>query len=177
MIVMSKKIKNGKLSMMNEKENIQSQIFTVRGVQMMIDSDLADIYDVKTKNLNLAVKRNIARFPNSFRFQLTEQEYKSLRLQIETSKNQRGGRRYLPFVFTEQGVAILSAVLRSDIAVKISIQIMQAFVKMKKFITTNAVIFQRLDNIEQKQIIIDQKFEQIFKALEEKSITPKQGIF
>jgi len=174
---MSKKIKNGKLSMMNEKENIQSQIFTVRGVQMMIDSDLADIYDVKTKNLNLAVKRNIARFPNSFRFQLTEQEYKSLRLQIETSKNQRGGRRYLPFVFTEQGVAILSAVLRSDIAVKISIQIMQAFVKMKKFITTNAVIFQRLDNIEQKQIIIDQKFEQIFKALEEKSITPKQGIF
>ena len=87
----------------------------------MIDSDLADIYDVKTKNLNLAVKRNIARFPNSFRFQLTEQEYKSLRLQIETSKNQRGGRRYLPFVFTEQGVSMLSAVLRSDIAVKISI--------------------------------------------------------
>ena len=82
-----------------------------------------------------------------------------------------------PHAFTEQGVAMLSAVLRSDIAVKISIQIMQAFVEMKKFITTNAGIFQRLDNIEQKQIITDQKFEQIFKALEEKSITPKQGIF
>ena len=156
---------------------IQNRIFTIRGVQVMIDSDLAKMYQVETKNLNLAVKRNIARFENNFRFQLTKEEYKNLRLQIETSKENRGGRRYLPFVFTEQGVAMLSAVLRSKTAIKVSIQIMQAFVEMKKFIATNADVFQRLEKVEQKHIIADQKFNQIFKALENKSVKPKQGIF
>ncbi len=158
-------------------ENIKSRIFTIRGIQVMVDRDLATLYGVETKNLNLAVKRNIERFPDSFRFQLTKEEYKSLRLQIETSNTKRGGRRYLPYAFTEQGVAMLSAVLRSDIAVKVSIQIMQAFVEMKKFITTNAGIFQRLDKIEQKQIIADKNFDKIFKALENKNLPPKQGIF
>ena len=158
-------------------ENIKSRIFTIRGIQVMVDRDLATLYGVETKNLNLAVKRNIERFPDSFRFQLTKEEYKSLRLQIETSNTKRGGRRYLPYAFTEQGVAMPSAVLRSDIAVKVSIQIMQAFVEMKKFITTNAGIFQRLDKIEQKQIIADKNFDKIFKALENKNLPPKQGIF
>ena len=158
-------------------EDIQNRIFTIRGLQVMIDSDLAEMYGVETKNLNLAVKRNIDRFPDFFRFQLTEKEYKSLRLQIETSKEKRGGRRYMPYVFTEQGVAMLSAVLRSKTAVKVSIQIMQAFVDMKKFISLNAGVFQRLEQIETKQIETDQKFEQLFYALQSNEITPKQNIF
>ncbi len=142
-------------------------------------------------NLNLAVKRNLERFPDNFRFQLTEKEYKSLRLQIETlkpdsslrlqietSEKGRGKhRKYLPYVFTEQGVAMLSAVLRSGTAVKVSIQIMQAFVKMKKFISTNAGIFQRLDKVEQKLIQHNEDFNKLFKALEGKTIKPIQGIF
>ena len=104
-------------------DDIKSRIFTIRGMQVMLDSDLAYLYNVGTKNLNLAVKRNIERFPDTFRFQLTEEEYKILRLQIETSKEKRGGRRYTPIVFTEQGVAMLSAVLRSETAVDVSIKI------------------------------------------------------
>ena len=158
-------------------DNVQNRIFTIRGQQVMIDRDLADMYHVETKNLNLSVKRNIERFPDGFRFQLTEEEYKSLRLQFETSKEKRGGRRYLPFVFTEQGVSMLSAVLRSKTAVKISVQIIQAFVEMRKFISINAGVFQRLNKVEQNQIETNEKFEQLFKALEDKSIKPKQGIF
>ena len=166
--------------------NIQNLIFTIRGVQVMIDRDLADMYKVETKVLNQAVKRNLNRFPELFRFQLNDTEkkelvancdrFKNLRSQSVTSRT-HGGRRYLPYAFTEQGVAMLSSVLRSDTAVKVSIQIMQAFVEMKKFISVNAGVFQRLEKVEQKQIETDQKFEQIFKALEDKSIKPKQGIF
>jgi phage regulator Rha-like protein len=171
-------------------EKIQNLIFNVRGVQVMLDSDLAEMYKVETKYLNRAVKRNIERFPEKFRFQLTNDEYENLRSQIVTSNKEEenlrfqndtssthGGRRYLPFAFTEQGVSMLSAVLRSDTAVQVSIKIMDAFVEMRKFISTNAGIFQRLDKVEQKQIETDNKFEQIFKALEDKSIKPKQGIF
>ena len=99
--------------------SIKNKIYTIRGVQVMLDSDLADLYNVETKNLNLAVKRNIEKFPDNFRFQLTEQEYKSLWLQNETSKGKKGGRRYLPYALTEQGMAMLSAVLRSQTAVEI----------------------------------------------------------
>lgn len=158
-------------------QHIQNRIFTIRGLQVMIDSDLAGMYGVETKNLNLAVKRNVKRFPSIFRFQLTEKEWESLRLQTETSKGKRGGRRYLPYVFTEQGVSMLSAVLKSDTAIDISIQIMNAFVEMRKFISSNAGIFQRLENVEQKQLATDEKFEQLFKALEDKSLKSKQGIF
>ncbi len=169
---------------------IENKIYSVRGVQVMLDSDLAEMYDVETKVLNQAVKRNLERFPEDFRFQLTNKEHENLRSQIVTLEGEdinlksqkvtsstHGGRRYLPYAFTEQGVAMLSAVLRSDTAVKISIHIIQAFVKMRKLIATNADIFQRLDKVEQKQIETDNKFEQIFKALEDKSIKPKQGIF
>ena len=161
-------------------DDIQSRIFTIRGMQVMLDSDLAYLYNVETKNLNLAVKRNIERFPSTFSFQLTEEEYKALRLQIETSKEKRGGRRYAPFVFTEQGVAMLSAVLRSETAIKISIKIMEAFVSMRQFISANEQIFKRFEIIEKRQleykIETDNKFEKVFNALESNDVKPKQGI-
>jgi len=175
-----------------KQSEIQNRIFTFRSVHVMIDRDLAELYKVETKVLNQAVKRNIDKFPKEFRFQLTKEEYEFLRLQnvtLEedvqvlrsqnvTLKDKRGKhRKYLPYVFTEQGVSMLSAVLRSETAVKVSITIMNAFVEMRKFITTNAAIFQRLDKIELKQLEADQKFEKVFKALENKNTIPKQGIF
>jgi hypothetical protein len=185
-----------------QTDNIQNKILTIRGVQVMLDSDLAEMYGVETRVLNQAVKRNIGRFPEKFRFQLTKNEFdeseKSLRFQFGTSKNDndflksqiviskenRGGKRKMPFVFTEQGVSMLSAVLRSETAVKVSIQIIDAFVEMRKFISQNANLFQRINNIEQKQIAgdvkqieTDNKIDAILDALEDKSIKPKQGIF
>ena len=156
---------------------IQDQIFTFRGVQVMIDRDLATLYQVETRVLNQAVKRNIRRFPSVFMFQLTEEELKIWISQIVISNKETMGIRNMPYVFTEQGVSMLSAVLKSDTAIDISIQIMNAFVEMRKFISTNAGVFQRLENVEQKQIATDKKFEQIFKALESKSAPPNQGIF
>ena len=148
----------------------------------MLDTDLAHQYGVETKRLNEQVKRNADRFPPEFCFQLTEDEYDALRSQNATLETGRGRhRKYLPYVFTEQGVAMLSAVLRSKTAVKISIQIIKAFVAMRKFITTNAQIFHRLDAVEQKQLEhkseTDEKFDRIFNAIESKEITPKQGVF
>ena len=132
-------------------EEIESRIYTVRGIQVMIDSDLAEMYRIDVKVFNQAVKRNIERFPSEFMFQLTNDEDNSLRSQIVTSK-QRGGRRYLPYAFTEQVVAMLSAVLRSETAVRTSIQIINAFVAMRRFIAANAQVFHRLDAVERKQI-------------------------
>ena len=111
---------------------IESRIFTIRGNQVMLDSDLAKFYDSETKYINRAVSRNIDRFPPDFAFQLSPDEFESLRCQFGTSNNSRGGRRYLPFVFTEQGVSMLSAVLNTNIAIKISIQIIRAFVELRK---------------------------------------------
>ena len=158
-------------------EEIQNRIYTIRDMQVMLDSDLADLYGVETKYLNRAVKRNIERFPKSFRFQITEEEYLSLRFQSDTSSIQHGGRRYLPYLYTELGVAMLSAVLHSETAIKVSIHIMEVFVTMKKFLATNAAIFQRLENVELKQLKTDTKIDKIFNALEDRSIKPKQGIF
>lgn len=179
-------------------ETIKTKIYTIRGLQVMLDSDLAELYDVESKRLNEQVKRNSDRFPPNFMFQLTEEEYQnlifqngtlsegdSLRSQFATSSwvsqnaapNQHGGRRYLPYVFTEQGVAMLSAVLRSQTAVQMSIHIINAFVEMRRFISNNALIFQRLDSLEQKQFKTDDKVEAILNAIEDKSIKPKQGIF
>jgi hypothetical protein len=155
--------------------DIKDKIFTIRGEQVMIDEDLALLYGVEVKRLNEQVKRNIKRFPDIFRFQLTKEEFENLKSQSATSS--WGGRRKLPYVFTEQGVAMLSAVLHSDTAIKVSVQIMQAFVEMKRFIASNVTVFQRLDRVEQKQIESDHRFEQIFKAIEDKSITPNQGVF
>ena len=120
---------------------IRNLIYTIRGKQVMLDSDLAALYQVETKNLNKAVKRNIERFPVSFCFQLTEEEVENLRFQIGTSSLSYGGRRYLPYVFTEQGVAMASAILRSDIAVKMSVEIMEAFVEMRRMLISNASLF------------------------------------
>jgi hypothetical protein len=166
------------------EENIQNKIYTIRGVQVMLDEDLAKLYQVETKTFNQAVKRNIARFPEHFRFQLTKEEYEYiLRSQIVTlkenlNKDMRGKhRKYLPYVFTEQGVSMLSAILRSDIAIEVSIKIIDAFVNMRRFLLSNASIFQRLDNIEYKLLKHDENFDKVFKAIESKDIKPIQGIF
>ena len=156
---------------------IRSLIYSIRGKQVMLDSDLASLYEVETKNLNKAVKRNIERFPASFCFQLTEEEVENLRFQIGTSSLSYGGRRYLPYVFTEQGVAMASAILRSDIAVKVSVEIMEAFVEMRRTIISNASLFHRLDKIELKQLDTDQKFEAIFKAMGSDKLHSEKGIF
>ena len=158
-------------------KEIRNLIYSIRGKQVMLDSDLASLYQVETKNLNKAVKRNIERFPVSFCFQLTEEEVENLRFQIGTSSLSYGGRRYLPYVFTEQGVAMASAILRSDIAVKVSVEIMEAFVEMRRMLTSNASLFHRLDNIELKQLEADQKFEEIFKAMESDKLHAEKGIF
>jgi hypothetical protein len=142
----------------------------------MLDTDLAKMYEVETKVLNQAVKRNIARFPDKFRFQLTDNEKSELVTICDRFHNLKHS-SVNPYAFTEQGISMLSAVLRSKIAIKVSIKIMDAFVEMRKFIATNAVIFQRLNKVEQNQIETAQKFEQIFNALEDKSIKPRQGIF
>lgn len=170
------------------QKEIENRIFYFRGTQVMFDSDLATIYQVETRVLNQAVNRNIERFPELFRFQLTEVEFENWKSQIVMSENHNlksqnvissvhGGRRTLPYVFTEQGVAMLSAVLRSDVAVKVSIQIINAFVEMRKFIANHYGLLQRMEGIERKQIETDQKFEQVFKALESKNAIPNQGVF
>ena len=166
------------------KETIKNKIYSIRGLQVMLDSDLAELYGVESKRLNEQVKRNIDRFPENFRFQLTENEFNNLRSQNATSSlvsqnvtPYHGGRRYLPYVFTEQGVAMLSAVLKSQQAIQTSIYIINAFVQMRKFISNNALIFQRLDSLEQKQFKTDEKVDTVLNALEDKSMKPKQGIF
>ena len=225
-------------------QTIENKIFTIRGVQVMLDKDLAELYGVETKVLNQAWKRNIERFPEEFCFQLTKEEVEilssmneTLRSQIATSnkenkpsrsqiatlkseitdlkshfatsnteslflrsqivtskKENRGGTRYLPYAFTEQGVAMLSSVLKSEAAVKVSIQIMNAFVQMRHFISANGSLFARLDSVEKRQIETEEKlnrnllridekldineknFEKVFDALEAADL-PKQGVF
>lgn len=160
-------------------QEIKNLIYTIREKQVMLDSDLAKIYQVETKVFNQAVKRNVDRFPDIFRFQLTQDEFDTinLRSQIVTSSLNYGGRRYLPFVFTEQGIAMLSAVLRSDVAIKVSIEIINAFVEMRRMVSNHASLFQRLDYIEYKQLQADQKFEELFKALESGKLYSEKGIF
>lgn len=225
-------------------QTIENKIFTIRGVQVMLDKDLAELYEVETKRINEQVKRNIERFPEEFCFQLTKEEVEILRSQIatlntensflrsqnETSKSEiptlksqyatsrsqivtlnkedsflksqivtskkenRGGNRYLPYAFTEQGVAMLASILKSETAVKLSIQIMNAFVQMRHFISANGSLFARLDSVEKKQIETEEKlnrnivqfhekldvheknFEKVFDALEAADL-PKQGVF
>lgn len=145
-------------------KTIRNLIFVVREQQVMMDSDLAALYQVETKVFNQAVKRNIARFPDAFRFQLTNEEYEGLRSQIVTS-NGRGGRRYLPYVFTEQGIAMLSAVLNSDIAIQVSIQIMTAFVEMRRFLVNNTVLFEKISEVNWRQQEFEKKTDERFKKV------------
>ncbi|MCX8472608.1 MAG: ORF6N domain-containing protein [Sediminibacterium sp.] len=158
------------------KKQIEDLIFTFRGIQIMTDRDLAHLYQVETRVLNQAVKRNIQRFPPHFRFQLNLTEFENWKSQIVISNNDNMGLRRPPFVFTEQGVAMLSAVLNSQTAILVSIQIIDAFVKMRHQLIKNTLFNYRLDTIELKQLQTDQKFEQVFKALE-KNTTPTQGVF
>jgi len=171
-----------------KSEEIQSKIFTIRGLQVMLDNDLAQLYGVETKALNQAVKRNIERFPKEFSFQLTAEEIGALKSEIATSSGKKilksqivtsswGGRRKAPYAFTEQGVAMLSAVLNSETAIKTSIKIMSAFVAMRHFILSNAQVFQRLDTLELKQLATDKKIDQVLTAIDSKKIQPSQGIF
>ena len=155
---------------------IQSRIFTVRGLQVMVDRDLAELYQVATKILNQSVKRNIERFPDNFRFQLDNKEKTELVTNCDRLKTIKFSTTN-PYVFTEQGIAMLSTVLKSDIAIKASIQIMQAFVEMRRVLLGNAQILQRLDKIEHKQQATDTKLDQVFEAIEAKGIKPSQGIF
>ena len=155
-------------------EEIQNLIYTIRGKQVMLDSDVARLYHYKTKALNLAVKRNIERFPKDFCFQLKEDEIETLRFQFETSKNgkeTRGGIRYLPYAFTEQGIAMLAGVLKSEIAINTSINIIKAFIEMRKFLLTNGQVFERITTLEYQQIENNKKFDLVFDKLEKKQIS------
>ena len=157
-------------------DNIKSKIYTIRNMQVMLDKDLAELYSVKAIRLREQVKRNSKRFPSDFMFQSTNEEVNSLVSQNAIpSKKHLGG--YLPYAFTEQGVAMLSGVLKSDTAVRISIQIMSAFVAMRRFLSSNAQIFQRLDVVERKQTEHDRNFEEIFDAIQSRDIKPEKGIF
>jgi len=169
---MSKEQKN---SLTVSADIIKSKIYTLRGMQVMLDKDLAELYGVLTGNLNKAVKRNNKRFPTDFMFQLSTQEFENLRFQIGISS--WGGLRALPYAFTEQGVTALSGVLKSPKAIEINIQIVRAFVAMRRFISSNAQIFHRLDRVEQKQVEYDQKFEEVFDAIQNKDIKLEKGIF
>jgi hypothetical protein len=167
------------------QKQLENRIFTIRNVQVMVDFHLAELYNVETKRINEQVKRNINRFPKNFMFQLSQAEWKNLQSQIATAESLTGlqsqiataKRRTIPYVFSEQGVAMLSAVLNSETAINVSIQIMDAFVKMRQIILENSLISQRLDKIELKQIQTDQKFEQVFNALARKDKIPNQGVF
>jgi len=133
-------------------EFIAHKIYQIRGYQVMIDSDLAQLYEVETSNLNKAVKRNYARFPEDFMFQVTGEEAESLRFQIGISKPEgRGGRRYFPYVFTEQGVAMLSSVLSSDRAIEVNIAIMRVFVRLREYLATHQDLARKLEDVQRTQ--------------------------
>lgn len=152
-----------------EISDIKNMIYTIRGKQVMLDSDVAMLYHYETKKINQAVKRNIQRFPEKFCFQLNESEEENLRSQFVTSsleKENYGGRRYLPYVFTEQGIAMLSGLLRNEIAIQVSINIMDAFVEMRRFITQNGHVFQEINSIKGKLLEHDKKFDEVFNQLQ-----------
>ena len=172
-------------------EDIKNLIYTIRGKQVMLDSDVANLYHYETKKINQAVKRNMGRFPERYCFQLTEEEIKDLKLQIATSSleslrsqfvtlNNMGRgqhRKYLPYVFTEQGIAMLSGVLRNDIAIQVSINIMDAFVEMRRFLASNGHVFERLTNVEYQLIEQgkeltkhEKQFEKVFDELQRSKI-------
>ena len=164
-------------------DKIESLIKVIRGQQVMLDRDLAALYGVEVKRLNEQVKRNIKRFPKDFMFQLTKEE--CLRSQIATLNEGRGQHlKYMPYVFTENGVAMLSSVLRSDTAIEVNIRIMRAFTSMRHFLQNNAEVFQRLSTLEYHQLEMQQHFqesdkriEEVFRRLDEGNAKPKQGVF
>ncbi len=166
------------MNIIPSQTKIENSIILMRGEQVIMDADLAHFYGIDVKRLNEQVKRNSNRFPEDFCFQLSEEEFQSLRSQNATIESGRGKhRKYLPYVFTEEGVAAVSAVIKNEKAADVSIQIMRAFVKMRRFFVHNADFFERLKRVEIKQLDADQKINQIFKALENKKPQPDKGIF
>ena len=146
-------------------EIIEAKIYIIRGKKVMIDSDLAALYEVETKTLNRAVKRNIDRFPDDFMFKLTKEEFENLRCQIGTSS--WGGQRYLPYAFTENGVAMLSGILNSKRAIQVNIQIMRTFTKIREMILTHKELKQNIEKIEQRVEGHEQYFKIVFDALKQ----------
>ncbi|MBU1216419.1 ORF6N domain-containing protein [bacterium] len=163
-----------------DEESIKNKIYTIRDMQVMIDRDLAELYGVESKRLNEQVKRNIERFPEKFRFQLSELETTELVANCDRFKSLKHSTS-LPYAFTEQGVSMLSAVLRSQTAIEVSIQIIDSFVNMRQFLQNNASIFQKIESIEKRQIAYeiknDTKVDSILNAIEEKGTPQKQHIF
>ncbi len=172
-------------SIIKQQTAPEDRIFSIRGVQVMLDFHLSDLFGVETKRLNEQVKRNIKRFPENFMFQLSPDEWENLKSQNATAKpnetlwsqNATAKRRTIPYVFTEQGVAMLSAILNSEVAISVSIQIINAFIKMRQLVLNNSLIEHRFNKIETKQHETDRKFEQVFKALEGKKTIPNEGVF
>ena len=161
-------------------EVIENRILFIRGMKVMLDSSLAQLFEVPTKSLNLAVKRNLARFPEDFMFRLTRKEVDLLRFQIETSKQSRGGRRYFPFVFTQEGVAMLSGILNSLRAIAVNIEIMRAFVRLRQILATHKDLALKIEKLEQKFKEHDEKFMVVFDAIrqlmhEEEKPKPPMG--
>lgn len=173
------------------ENKVESLIRVIRGQQVMLDRDLAELYGVETRRLNEQVKRNIERFPEDFMFQLTKEEFENWKSQFATSNSIVMGARKRPYAFTEQGVAMLSGVLKSSTAVEANIRIMRAFVSMRHFMVNNAAVFQRLETIEFNQLesnkvqakilahqeVQDHRIDEIFRRLDEGMYKPKQGIF
>jgi phage regulator Rha-like protein len=148
---------------------ISQKIFFVRGTRVMLDADLARLYGVETKNLNKAVKRNASRFPFDFMFQLSSKEMQILRFQMGTSKRLQGGRRYAPYAFTEQGIAMLSSVLRSSRAVQVNVAIMRTFVRLREMLKTHEELRRKIDAMEKRY---DARFQAVFEAIRQMLETP-----
>ncbi|MEA3392011.1 MAG: ORF6N domain-containing protein [Candidatus Marinimicrobia bacterium] len=164
-----------KANLPEKNYDIENRIFKIRGINVMLDSDLAELYGISTGRLNEQVKRNIKRFPPDFMFQLSEGEWQILISQIAISS--WGGRRVLPYVFSEQGIASLSGVINTDTAIKVNISIMRTFIKMRNFVSNNINVFKRLDSLEIKQNITDNKLNKVLKSVAKVKDLPKQGIF
>lgn len=167
-----------------DSKDIKHLIYVIRGQQVMLDSDLAMLYQVETKNLNKAATRNADRFPKDFRFKLTNEEYNNLRFQFGTSNEKqvgRGGRRYYPFVYTEQGISMLASVLHSKVAVQVSINIMRSFVEMRKFVANNALLFEKVSHIELRQLEYqkntDERFDKVFQYIEDHAESEQKIFF
>ena len=177
---MENEVKRLEVQKIATNEEIKNLIYTIRGKQVMLDSDVAMLYHYETKNINKAMKRNIERFPEDFCFQLTDKEFENLRFQFGTLNrkvnNGEVTRKYLPYVYTEQGISMLAGVLKNNIAIQVSISIIRAFIEMRKFISANAQVFERLTNVEYKLLEHDKKFDEIFDSLQ-KEENFKQKIF
>lgn len=163
-------MEENKLAIQNEltNEDIKNLIYTIRGKQVMLDSDVARLFEYATKDLNRNVKNNIERFPEYYCFQLTDEEYKFLRCKIFTlNENGRGQhRKYLPYVFTEYGITMLAGLLKSQVAVNVSIKIVNSFIEMRKFLASNGQVFERLTNVEYQLQEHNKKFDEVFNQLQ-----------